>query len=91
MANDKAGYLSSVESCLLYSVSSQISATSGVFLRYQFSSFAPSPVDSKVRERVSPLAAFSFCVSQLRPPKSKQRNENEVSVDPDMRHRSRVG
>ena len=89
MANDKLGYLSSVESCLLFSVSSQSSATSRVFLRYQFSSFASPSLAPKVRERVSPSAAFSFCNSQLPSPKSKQRNE--ASVNPDMRHRNPVG
>jgi hypothetical protein len=60
MKNNKAGYLSSVESYLLYSVSCQILAISRVFLRSQFSSFAPSSLTSKVNERVSSSAAFSF-------------------------------
>ncbi|KAF8724506.1 hypothetical protein AX14_008737 [Amanita brunnescens Koide BX004] len=63
--NIKAGYLSSVESYLLYS----------------FSSFAPSSPASKGKERVSPSTASSFSVSQFSSPKVIQRNEDSVDPD----------
>ncbi|KAF8687851.1 hypothetical protein AX14_003638 [Amanita brunnescens Koide BX004] len=52
LTNDKAGYFSSVESHLLYSVSSQLSAIDGSSLGFQFSSFAPSSFASEVHARL---------------------------------------
>ena len=87
MTNDETSCFSSVESYLLYSVSPQISAIKRVFLFYQFSSFAPSSLASKIR--VSLSVVFSFSFSQLPLPKFRRRNE--ASVDPDVRRRNRVG
>ena len=65
MKRDEADCLSSMESYLLYSVSSRISAIIRYFYYYQFSSFAPPSFASDAYQRVSPLAAFPHRISRL--------------------------